>query len=457
MVPDNSHVLFAVATSESSPSSLLASKRQSRGATVAGTAPFTRSLTAALYTDSPLTALAEGLGSQIGADACVFVGRHLETEAVTLVLWQAQFRPQVWQVGAGLPTLAATAESAQLALRLIRETPQMANNEWRQSLRQLLEEEEDCWLTRMRSHQLVPIKATAQTEGLIILMAQGNRFRRPIPAALAEELSSLVALAFHQHHLHQQAHHSIEQRRCLNQLKDDFLSTLSHELRTPLTSMMLAIRMLRRPDLTPDRKAMYLDILEQQCLRETSLVNDLLALQTLESGSTPASLLSLNLNHFLRSLLATQQESFGSANLTLQLDLPQRWVTLETEPDHLARICLELLTNARKYAQPGTTVRIAVESDSAEPGFVVIKLLSEGAGIEPEELPHIFEKFRRGQGVTQRAIPGTGTGLALVKGLVQQMQGQISVTSQPNSQKNLWQTCFTLCLPQHGTQTVGAG
>ena len=310
----------------------------------------------------------------------------------------------------------------------------------------------------MRSHSITPIGASAETEGIVLLLSRQPYSGKTLHPVTAEEVGVLVALAFHQHHLHQQTRQNLEQLRYLNQLKDDFLSNLNPELRTPLTSMMLAIRMLRRPDLTPERKAMYLDILEQQCAREAGLVNDLLTLQSIEGGTSQISLSALNLNHFLRSLAAAHQDSFDQAKLTLQLNLPQRWITLETEANCLSRIFQELLANACKYADSGTTVTLSADYGPAEaPESVIIRLQSEGVGIEPEELPHIFDKFRRGQGVTQRAIPGTGTGLALAKGLVQQLQGQIFVTSQPIDQKTCWKTCFTIYLPHNAAQSISAG
>ncbi|MBD0336292.1 MAG: HAMP domain-containing histidine kinase [Cyanobacteria bacterium Co-bin13] len=417
---------------------------------MADTHLLTRTLTYALYSAHPLPDLAAGLGLQLAADACVFIGRHLPTGNITLTLWRTQTLAQVWQLCPGLPP---NLETAQLALKLIREACRAAEAEWQQTLEQVfgLGDNGD-WLGAMRSHHIVPIRASAETEGIVLLLSREAHPGRTLLPALAEEIGALVALAFHQHHLHQQTHQNLEQLRYLNQLKDDFLSTLNHELRTPLTSMMLAIRMLRRPDLTPERKAMYLDILEQQCARETTLVNDLLALQAIESGSAQIALSTLNLNHFLRSLVAAQQLSFDQANLSLTLELPQQWLTLETEASSLSRIFQELLSNALKYAEPGTTVTLSADYRLAEaPEAVIIRLQSEGAGIEPEELPHIFDKFRRGRGVTQRAIPGTGTGLALVKGLVQQLHGQISVTSQPAAPKNYWKTCFTICLPHHAS------
>lgn len=71
-----------------------------------------------------------------------------------------------------------------------------------------------------------------------------------------------------------------------------------------------------------------------------------------------------------------------------------------------------------------------------------------GAGIQADELPHIFDTFRRGRNATKEAIPGTGTGLALVRGLMEQIEGTITITSQPLGD-SLWQTCVSLGFRRH--------
>lgn len=434
--------------------------------TMIATGDLIHTLTQSLHSKQPLGNLAETLGIALQAEACLFIGRHQNLETMTLALWQEQVPAQVWQVPmpSSRPSAHLTApqfsfqEDGLALLHQLLEGSGQAGN-WQANLQHWLGEAETCsWLGEMRSHWIIPFQAIPEMTGVVLLMSSQERNWPGINEKGVTELRCLVTLAFHQHHLHQQAHQSIEQLRYLNHLKDDFLSTLSHELRTPLTSMMLAIRMLRRPDLTPERKTMYLDILDQQCSRETALVNDLLTLQSLETGNAPLHFSSLNFNHFLRSLIATQQDAFGTAGVGLQLDLPPRWITLETEPSHLTRVIQELLTNARKYAEVGTVVTVSVENDTPESAdSVVIKFANEGKGIQPDELPHVFDKFRRGQGATQRAIPGTGTGLALVKGLVQQLQGSISVTSHPLSHPQRWQTCFTLCLPKCVSARLATG
>ncbi len=237
----------------------------------------------------------------------------------------------------------------------------------------------------------------------------------------------------------------IERLREMNKRMDEFLSTLSHELRTPLTSMMLAIRMLREAKLTPERRSQYLNILEQQCAQETSLINDLLALQELETKQVAMQLQSVELPRFIRDLEAGFTQRWSSKGLTLEMDLPGT-LTLSTDVSSLNRVLLELLTNAGKYSDPSTSVNICVTQSIARQISIVITNL--GGGIPTDEIPYIFEKFRRCQGITDNAVPGTGLGLALVKSLVQHLGGTVTATSQPIEEGTTYETTFTVLLPK---------
>ncbi len=276
--------------------------------------------------------------------------------------------------------------------------------------------------------------------------------------ALVEERTAQLQRSLDvQAKLYEKTRQQIDQLRQLNQLKDEFLTTLSHELNTPLTSMKVAIQMLRQPGITPDRQTRYLDILESEWRRESNLVRDLLKLQEYESNQATIHVQNLDLKLVLNEITTSFQEKFEEKGLNLSLDLPKRapkgigkkFFKLNTDAESFERILHELLTNAGKYSDPGTTVYLrASHQIDLQQNQVIVTLTNTGAGISPEDLPHIFEKFRRGQGVTQQAIGGTGLGLALVKCLVQHLNGSITVSSTPIKNSTAWETCFTLTLPQ---------
>jgi signal transduction histidine kinase len=237
----------------------------------------------------------------------------------------------------------------------------------------------------------------------------------------------------------------IEQLRRLNELKDDFVSTISHELRTPLTKMSVAIRMLKQIELDPPRKERYLGILEAECNQEIKLINDVLTLQQLESNQWQMSVSPIDLVVLIKYTANLFQDTWNHKNLTFTVELPQN-LTIISEQQTLQTILQELFTNAGKYATENSNITAKLCQLHDQIQFTITNC---GLVITKEDLPHVFEKFRRGDGATRKAIAGTGLGLSLVKLLTEHLGGSISVTSQriPALDKNLGITSFTLTLP----------
>lgn len=271
---------------------------------------------------------------------------------------------------------------------------------------------------------------------------------RQVQALVEKRTAELRESLSVQAKLYELTRQQIDQLRRLNRLKDEFLSTVSHELRTPLTSMRMAIRMLRQTGVNSDRSLHYLDILEQQCIQEANLVNDLLALQELESNQLQIQLEELDIKQIVEDLATSFHEQWAAKGLRLKLALPKRSLRLWSDRDSISRIFLELLTNAGKYSDPDTQVDLTLALAPDTSGDLVVTISNLGAGIPADELPHIFDKFRRGQGATQNAIQGTGLGLSLVKSLLQHIGGAIEVSSQLLEPTSVWETCFTVHLPQ---------
>jgi signal transduction histidine kinase len=243
----------------------------------------------------------------------------------------------------------------------------------------------------------------------------------------------------------------IKQLQKLNQLKDDFMNSMSHELKTPLTSMKIAIKMLRQIEISPQMREKYLDILEQEWNREYNLIKDLLTLQQVESGELSYRPQELDLNQTIENLrqsFTAKWQSERNLNLVCTVEPPK--LKIHTDAESLEYILHELLLNAGKYCDAHTTIELSVSHQlTAQQSEIVIAVASVGAGITAEELPHIFDKFRRGSGVTDRAVPGTGLGLTLVQYLVEHLNGKIEVTSNPvDDNETTFLTTFILKLPQ---------
>jgi signal transduction histidine kinase len=132
-----------------------------------------------------------------------------------------------------------------------------------------------------------------------------------------------------------------------------------------------------------------------------------------------------------------------SKEIELSLHLPPTAAQIETDADSLKHIIEELLINAGKFAMPKTMVEVWL---TIEPERAIFKIANLSKPISSEDLPNLFERFRRGEGVTQQAIAGTGLGLALVKSMVDHIQGTIVATSTA-VEPTIAKTSFTLTIP----------
>lgn len=286
-----------------------------------------------------------------------------------------------------------------------------------------------------------------------------NRTLLRVQGLVDERTAQLKSSLDVQAKLYENRLQQVEQLRQANLLKDEFLSTISHELNTPLATMRMAARMLREPELPAERRDRYLEILEQELKRESDLIGDLLTLQQMESEASPLQPQPLDLKHIIAERVAAFTADARALQKGLQLEVTYDGelatapkAIVYSEADSIQRILQELLTNAGKYADPDTTVSLEVAILTEPPERVAIAIANVGPGIAPAEIGHIFEKFRRGRGATQQAIPGTGLGLALVKCLVQHLQGTIEVASDYR-EGAAGETRFVLTLPE--TPEVG--
>ncbi|MDJ0714601.1 MAG: GAF domain-containing sensor histidine kinase [Prochloraceae cyanobacterium] len=252
----------------------------------------------------------------------------------------------------------------------------------------------------------------------------------------------------------------ILQLRQLNKLKDEFVESISHELKTPLTKMKMAIEMLRQPGRSPERKARYLDILEDAYNREEKLIGDLLIVQKLESNRYSLNPEQLDLKEIVSELASSFREQWSSDNKRLNLAVDYTLgansktslgssLMLYTDPNSIKQILSELLTNASKYSDRDTTVHLDItQKTTLEGDRVIFTITNYGLSISPEEQTYIFDKFRRGEGIPEKAIPGIGIGLTLVKYLVEHLNGTINVSSYPSENPSTFINSFTVTVPQ---------
>lgn len=276
---------------------------------------------------------------------------------------------------------------------------------------------------------------------------------RQVQTLVDERTAKLQSSLELQAKLHERTRQYVDQLRELNQLKDEFMSNISDRLRYPLTNMMMSIKNLRLPGIPAERQVKYLEILENECAKEINLINDLLTLQRLESEQEPPRVENINLNTKIQDLSDSLAKKLANKGLSIDLDIPEEPLKLQTELESFDRILQELLNNAYTYSEHDTIIHLHISHQVDQlVDQVIIKVTNTGRGISEQEATYIFDRFRRGRG--GRWTPGTGLGLALVKSLVQHLNGAIAVESTPIPDSQLSEICFTLTLPQFSDEST---
>lgn len=205
--------------------------------------------------------------------------------------------------------------------------------------------------------------------------------------------------------------------------KDAFLSQVSHELRTPMTSIRAFSEILRDgADLPPEARAKYSSIINEEAQRLTRLLDDLLDLSVLESGTVQLNLRSGALKDVVDA--ATQTALAGQADLAVKVHfIPphMKAMRLHTDLDRLGQVFINLIANARKYCDADTPQLIITAQ--LRGAFVQIDFADNGSGVPRDAQDMIFEKFAR---LSDQKAGGAGLGLAICREIVERLGGAIS-------------------------------
>lgn len=236
----------------------------------------------------------------------------------------------------------------------------------------------------------------------------------------------------------------------LDTLKTNFFTNISHEFRTPLTLILSPLRDLRKE--FPTREIFH--TMQQNAERLLSLINQLLDLSKLEAGKMTVEIQQGDLSHFLRQLFSSFESLAQSKQIVFQYEQSHTSQIAYFDADKMGKILTNLLSNAFKFTPQQGRIEVRVDYIMLTPdgganfnspiggGEVIIKVSDSGIGIPAERLPMIFDRFYQTEHSSNRNFEGTGIGLALVKELVDALQGKIKVTSRVGQG-----TVFTVSIP----------
>jgi PAS domain S-box-containing protein len=240
------------------------------------------------------------------------------------------------------------------------------------------------------------------------------------------------------------AFQDVSERRRLEKMKDEFISTVSHELRTPLTSLRGSLGLLSSGtlDKRPEKQREMIQMAIGNCDRLVRLVNNILDFDGVERGKLPLSRDPVQASDLLRRAADVAHTAATQAYITFRIDSAP--VAVLADEERILQVLNELVSNAIKFSPPETTIRLAAQpSDESPSGFgpqgpglsgtraVCFIVEDQGRGIAPEKLERIFDRFQQGDASDSRALGGTGLGLALCRSIVEQHGGRIWVESKP--------------------------
>src|SRR5690606_587573 len=204
-----------------------------------------------------------------------------------------------------------------------------------------------------------------------------------------------------------------EALRAADRAKDEFLATLAHELRNPLAPLRNAVHLLRESGGADEASEALIALMDRQLNHLVRLVDDLLEMSRISRGALVLRKEKVELADVLRNAVETSRPLIEAARHTLTVTLPGEPLWLDGDPVRLAQIVANLLNNAAKYTEDRGRITLRAErrGDMAE-----ISVIDTGTGIDPEDLPRVFEMFTRGMEHAGQA-GGLGIGLALARRL----------------------------------------
>jgi signal transduction histidine kinase len=229
-------------------------------------------------------------------------------------------------------------------------------------------------------------------------------------------------------------------QREVDHLRRDLIAWTSHDLRTPLTSIRAVVEALAdRVVDDPDTIQRYLNSIQSDVASLSHLIDDLFELAQLDAGGLTFDTVPVSLGDLISDVLERMRALADRQRVRLDGSVSPQVDPVTLDPQKVERVLTNLIGNAIRHTPPGGQVTIDVQRLD---GHVRVSVSDTGEGIAPDDLPHVFERFYRGEKSRSRSTGGAGLGLAIAKGIVEAHGGSIEVTSRAGEGST-----FTFTLP----------
>ena len=288
------------------------------------------------------------------------------------------------------------------------------------TIMQALEQKKAIFATQ---HLIIPLVREDHSIGVFYLIAGKYAFTSD-DMEFASRIADNAAIAVENARLY-------EALRQANLAKSEFVSFVSHELRTPMTSIRGYADMLNKGivgELAPPQQE-FVEAIRRNVERMRILVSDLLDISRIETGRLKLSPKALRLEDSVEEAYRIACEKIDEKEQTFIKELTAPLPLISADPDRLAQILINFLSNASKYTPEHGTITLKAHVDNKNPKFLYCAITDTGLGISPEDQAHLFTKFFRSEDPEVREQIGTGLGLAITKHLIEMHGGQIQVKS----------------------------
>ncbi len=217
----------------------------------------------------------------------------------------------------------------------------------------------------------------------------------------------------------------VTEDRETERLRDEFVGMISHELRTPLTSVLGYLELLQDgvDPLTDDQRE-YLTVIERNAHRQLRLVSDLLMQAQMDAGTFAVSPSSIDLADVVRASVQAATPVAAKIGVTLVPDITSAPVQADSE--RVGQVVDNIIANAIKFTSNQGQVHVTCRAEGEE---VVVSVRDTGAGVSPDEVQHIFERFFRTEDTRRRSVPGVGLGLSIARGVAAAHGGTLTFDS----------------------------
>ena len=218
----------------------------------------------------------------------------------------------------------------------------------------------------------------------------------------------------------------LEMAKVANRLKDEFLATLSHELRTPLNAIAGYARLMQAGFVSPEKQRHAVDTIVRNTSSLAQMIEDVLDVSRIVSGKVRLNVQPVEMSTVVREAVETAQPAADAKTIRLVVIADPRDTLVSGDPDRLRQVLWNLCANAIKFSDRGGRVEVRLERVNSQ---VVLTVTDNGIGIDPDFLPHLFERFSQADAGTDRRHGGLGLGLAICRHLVELQGGRISARS----------------------------